>query len=40
MLDQIKKILRIQKNAMNALQKAIEEFLVKIFESKLIVNII
>ncbi len=26
--------LRIQKNALNALQKAIEDFLVKIFESQ------
>ncbi len=40
MLDQIMKDLRIQKNAVNALQKATEEFLVKTFESKLIVDII
>jgi histone H3/H4 len=40
MLDQIKKDLCIQRNAMNALQKATEEFLVKIFENKLIVDII
>jgi histone H3/H4 len=33
------KNLRIQRNAVNALQEAIEEFLVKIFESKLIVYI-
>jgi histone H3/H4 len=40
MLDQIRKNLRIQKNEMNALQEATEEFLVKTFKSKLIVNII
>ncbi len=40
MLDQIMKNLRIQRNAVNALQKATEEFLVKTFESKLIVYII
>jgi histone H3/H4 len=40
MLDQIRKDLRIQRSAMNALQKATEEFLVKTFESKLIVDII
>ncbi len=40
MRDQTTKDLRIQQNAVNALQKAIEEFLVKTFESKLIVYII
>jgi histone H3/H4 len=40
MLDQIMKDLRIQKNAVNAFQKATEEFFVKTFENKLIVNII
>jgi histone H3 len=40
MLDQIMKDLRIQRNVVNALQKATEEFLVKTFESKLIVYII
>jgi histone H3/H4 len=40
MLGQIRKDLRIQRSAMNALQEATEEFLVKTFESKLIVDII
>jgi histone H3 len=40
MLDQIMKDLRIQRSAVNALQEATEEFLVRIFQSKLIVYII
>ncbi len=37
---QIMKNLRIQRNAIDAFQKTIEEFLVKTFESKLIVFIV
>jgi histone H3/H4 len=40
MRDQTTKDLRIQRNVVNAFQKTIEEFLVKIFESKLILYII
>ncbi len=37
---QIMKNLRIQRNAIDAFQKTIEEFLVRIFESKLIIFIV
>jgi histone H3/H4 len=40
MRDQTTKDLRIQRNAVNVLQETIEEFLVKTFESKLIIIII
>ncbi len=40
MSKQIMKDLRIQRSAIDALQETIEEFLVKTFESKLIVFIV
>jgi histone H3/H4 len=40
MNKQSNKDLRIQRNAVNAFQKAIEDFLMKIFENNLIVNVV
>jgi histone H3/H4 len=40
MNEQNNKDLRIKRNAVNALQEAIEDFLIKTFESNLIVYII
>jgi histone H3/H4 len=40
MRDQTTKDLRIQRSAVDALQEAIEEFLVRTFENKLIVHTI
>jgi histone H3/H4 len=40
MNEQSNKDLRIQRNAVNAFQEAIEDFLMKTFESNLIVDII